>query len=180
MSAGIKTRFLLVLSALLIAASAFALTSDKNQPMNIQSDHGEWQNDANSSQGTGIYTGHVIITQGSIRITAERAVVHTLNGELQTADITGQPATFQQQPDSGELMHGIADHIHYNSDANLVDLIGHAHMQQGVREMTADVIHYNTASEHAIADSGKTSERVHIVVPPKQKSAKQPANGTPP
>ncbi|HET7396149.1 MAG TPA: lipopolysaccharide transport periplasmic protein LptA [Gammaproteobacteria bacterium] len=185
---------LLLCCALLTAVSAFALSSDKNQPMDIQADHGEWQNDNKTNLGTGIYTGHVIITQGSIRITADHAVVHTRNGELQTADITGQPATFQQQPDTGELMHGIADQIHYNSDTNMVDMIGHAHMQQGsIRQMTADVIHYNTATEHAVADGGKDGGRVHITVPPKttspppekkktapQQAGQQPAKGTPP
>jgi lipopolysaccharide export system protein LptA len=180
MSKNTRLQALVICCALLTAASAFALSSDKNQPMDIQSDHGEWQNDSKTGLGTGIYTGHVIITQGSIRITADHAVVHTLKGQLQAADITGQPATFQQQPDTGELMHGIADHIHYNADTNMVDMIGHAHMQQGdIRQMTADVIHYNTETEHAIASGGKDGGRVHIVVPPKQ-DHKQPDKGTPP
>ncbi|MGH8372208.1 MAG: lipopolysaccharide transport periplasmic protein LptA [Gammaproteobacteria bacterium] len=174
----LKPKTLLLVCALLTAASAFALSSDKNQPMDIYSDYSESQNDSKTNLGTGIYTGHVIITQGSIRITADRAVVHTSNGLLTTADITGKPATFRQQPDTGELVHGIAGHIHYNSDTNMVDLIGHAHMQQGdIRQMTADVIHYNTETEHAIADGGKNGGRVHITVPPKQND-KQP--GTPP
>jgi lipopolysaccharide export system protein LptA len=178
MSANIKSRALLFCCALLTAVSAFALSSDKNQPMDIQSDHGEWQNDSKTNMGVGIYDGHVVITQGSIRIVADHAVVHTRNGQLQTADITGKPATFQQQPDTGELMHGIADHIHYNSDTNMVDMIGHAHMWQGdIRQMSADVIHYNTETEHAVADGGKNGGRVHITVPPKQND-KQP--GTPP
>ncbi|MGH8400316.1 MAG: lipopolysaccharide transport periplasmic protein LptA [Gammaproteobacteria bacterium] len=165
-----------------MTASVFALSSDKNQPMDIQSDHGEWRNDNKTNRGVGVYTGHVLITQGSIRITADHAVVHTLNGELQTADITGQPATFQQQPDTGELMHGVADSIRYNADTNMVDLIGHAHMQQGdIRQMTADIIHYNTDTEHAVASGNKDGERVHITVPPKQDTKQpQPAQSTPP
>ena len=168
MSGNIKVRVLFLICATLAISSAFALSSDKNQPMDIQSDHGEWQNDTKSNIGTGIYTGHVLITQGSIRITADRAVVHTRNGALLDADITGQPATFQQQPDKGALMHGTADKIHYNADTDMVDMIGHAHMQQGVREMSADVIHYNTDTEHALASGSKNGGRVHITVPPKQ------------
>lgn len=180
MSVNINSRALLLCCALLTTASAFALSSDKNQPMDIYSDHSESQNDTRTDRGVSIYTGHVVITQGSIRITADRAVVHTHNGQLETADITGQPATFQQQPDTGELMHGTADQIHYNADTNMVDMIGHAHMQQGnVRQMTADVIHYNTASEHAIASGGKDGGRVHITIPPKQDN-KQPDQGSPP
>ena len=173
MSGKIKLRLLFLLCAALAISSAFALSSDKNQPMDIQSDHGEWRNNTKTNIGTGIYTGHVLITQGSIRITADRAVVHTRNGQLLAADITGKPATFQQQPDQGELMHGTADKIHYNANNDMVDLIGHAYMQQGVREMTADVIHYNTETEHAIASGSKQGGRVHITVPPKQTGKSQ-------
>lgn len=169
MSDNIKPRLLMLVCTVFAMTSALGLSSDKNQPMNIQSDHGEWQNDTKTGIGTGIYTGHVLITQGSIRITADRAVVHTRNGQLLDADITGQPATFQQQPDQGELMHGTADRIHYNADTDFVDMIGHAHMQQGVREMSADVIHYNTETEHALASGSKNGGRVHITVPPKQR-----------
>lgn len=180
MFANTESRIVLVACALLTAASAFALSSDKNQPMDISSDHGEWKLDSKTNRGTGIYDGHVVITQGSIRITADHADVHTLNGELQTADVTGTPATFQQQPDTGELMHGVADRIHYNSAANTVDMVGHAHMQQGIREMSADEIHYNTETEHAIASGGKTGGRVHIVIPPKAATRNQPEKATPP
>lgn len=179
MSVRNELRAVLLGCCLLLAMSAFALSSDKNQPMNIASDHGEFLNDTKADTGTGIYDGHVVITQGSIRITADHAEVHTRNGELQSADITGQPATFQQQPDSGALMHGTADKIHYNADANEVDLIGHADMQQDLRHMQADVIHYNTASEHMIANGGKNGGRVHITIPPKQPGNPPPKGGTP-
>ncbi|HET7923029.1 MAG TPA: lipopolysaccharide transport periplasmic protein LptA [Gammaproteobacteria bacterium] len=174
-----ETRLLLLCAALFAAASAFALSSDKHQPMNIQADHGEFRNNTRTNAGTGTYTGHVLITQGSIRISADKAVVKTLNGALQDADITGSPATFQQQSDKGEMIHGRADRIHYHADTNQVDMTGHAHMQQGLRQMSADVIHYNTETEYMVATGGKDGERVHITVPPKQDSG-QPAAGGPP
>jgi lipopolysaccharide export system protein LptA len=98
-----KWRLAFSIAALCTAASAWALNSDKNQPINIQSDHGDFLSNTSTNNGTGTYTGNVVITQGSIRITADKAVLHMSNGEIQTADITGTPATFQQQPDSGPL-----------------------------------------------------------------------------
>ncbi|MGA9852199.1 MAG: lipopolysaccharide transport periplasmic protein LptA [Gammaproteobacteria bacterium] len=173
MSTSRKLRLLLLVCAL-SAASAWALKTDKNQPINIQADHGDFQGSSSSNNGTGIYTGNVLITQGSIRITADKAVLHMLNGEIQTADLTGTPATFQQQPDTGELAHGIANEIIYDQSKNEVDLLGKAQLHQGERLLTADIIHYNTATEHVIAIGGKNGGRVHITIPPKPRAPPQP------
>ncbi|MGH8402767.1 MAG: lipopolysaccharide transport periplasmic protein LptA [Gammaproteobacteria bacterium] len=168
MSINHRLRLLLVVCVLFAGASAWALKTDKNQPINIQADHGDFQGNSSSSNGTGIYTGHVLITQGSIRITADKAVLHMANGEIQTADMTGAPATFQQQPDTGALAHGVANEITYDQNKNEVDLLGAAQLHQGERLLTADVIHYNTATEHVIAIGGKNGGRVHITIPPNQ------------
>lgn len=167
-----KLRLLLVLGALCAAASVWALKTDKNQPINIQADHGDFQGNSSSSNGTGVYTGHVVITQGSIKITADKAILDMVNGEVQQADMTGNPATFQQQPDHGALMHGMANKIIYDATRNEVNLLGHAHLQQGSRLFTADVIRYNTSSEHVVASGGKNGGRVHILIPPKQSRGK--------
>lgn len=175
MYASRKWRWLLAAGLLCVAASALALKTDRNQPMNIQADHGDFTNDSKANTGTGVYTGHVLITQGSIRITADKAVMHLLNGQMQTADITGAPATFQQQPDTGALVHGTAAEITYNQSTDEVDLLGNAYLQQGGRVFTADVIHYNTSSEHVIAVGGKNGGRVHITIPPKAATHSPPA-----
>ncbi|MDE2196121.1 MAG: lipopolysaccharide transport periplasmic protein LptA [Gammaproteobacteria bacterium] len=177
MSVNTRLRVALLACAMLAAASAWALKSDQRQPINIQADHGDFQGDSTTSNGTGVYTGHVLITQGSIRITADTATLHMVNGQIQTADMRGGPATFQQQPDSGPLAHGTANEITYDAGKNRIDLLGDARLQQGERLLAADVIHYDTDSEHVIASGGKTSGgRVHITIPPRQ----QPDKSTPP
>lgn len=176
MCINVKWRVLAVLCALGVAASAWALKSDNKQPIHIQADHGDFINNTKTNRGTGTYTGHVLITQGSIRITADKAVLHMENGELQTADITGTPATFQQQPDSGALVHGTADRITYDQGKNQVNLLGHAQLKQGARLLTANVIHYNTATEHVIALGGPKGGRVHITIPPKPATHVNPAS----
>jgi lipopolysaccharide export system protein LptA len=167
---------LLSIAALCAAASAWALNSDKDQPINIQSDHGDFQSAASTDNGTGTYTGNVVITQGSIRITADKAVLHMANGEIQSADITGTPATFQQQPDSGPLSHGVANQITYDANNNQVVLTGNADVQQGERQIAGDLITYDTATEHVTATGGQTSGgRIHITLPPQHATAVPPA-----
>ena len=196
---------LLLLAGLLAAGSALAYKSDKGQPINIQADHADFRADpSNNGNGTGIYTGHVVITQGSITMTAERAVVHVIGNELDTADISGKPASFQQQPDNAGMIHGYADEISYDAAKNQIDLTGEARLfqpvtqvkgvtvatppagttagaaTQGERLLSADHIRYNTETQHMLATSGTEDGRVHITFPPKQLPGEAPSVGTRP
>jgi lipopolysaccharide export system protein LptA len=192
MSRSSNNRLVLLLCGLLAADGAWALKSDKHQPINVRADHGDFRSDPDdSSNGTGIYTGHVVITQGSIVLTADKAILHIINNELDTADVTGEPATFEQKPDQGETMHGTALEITYSASKNEVVLITDARLTQGVlqnlsndkfpdqppqtaqgvRLMTADRIRYNTDTQHVIARGGGDEGRVHISFPPKTMAA---------
>ncbi|MDE1888350.1 MAG: hypothetical protein KGI32_09470, partial [Gammaproteobacteria bacterium] len=79
------------------------------------------------------------------------------------------------QPDSGALVTGTAAEITYKQNSNEVDLSGNAELHQGERLLTADVIRYNTSTEHVVALGGKNSERVHITIPPKAATHTPPA-----
>ena len=168
------------LAGLAAAGTAWGLSSDKSQPINVQADHGDFRADsADSSSGTGIYTGHVVITQGSIVITGDKAKIQVINNELRSADVTGSPSSFQQQPDQGDLIHGVAAEVTYDASRNDVNLITQARLEQGLRLMTADHIHYNTNTQRMVAKSGDDGDRVHVTLPPKITTAKPPAAAQP-
>jgi len=171
-------------SGLLAAGSAWALKTDKNQPINIHADHAEFKTDPkNAANGTGIYTGHVVITQGSIEIDGDKAVFHVVNNDLDSAEVYGAPVTFTQQPDTGEPMHGQSQELTYDVPRNEVTLITSAKLTQtvlsaigkgvsktnapGLRLVTADHILYNTDTQHVVAKGASKDERVHISFPPK-------------
>lgn len=183
------------LCASLAAGRAWALKTDKQQPINIHSDHGDFKADPNNtSNGTGIYTGHVVITQGSIVLHGDKAILRIINNDLSTADVTGNPVTFVQQPDVGEPMHGESQELTYDAARNEITLITSAKLTQqviqhitrgfakgdmpGERLMTADVIHYNTDTQHVIAKAGDESQRVHVTFPPKTSTSMPPAAAT--
>ncbi len=159
---------LIALATLVAAPAAWALSSDSKQPIQISADR--FDGDMGSPNGTGTYAGNVVITQGSIRITADVATVHMQDGVVKSALITGTPAHFQQQPDGdAALTQGWARRIDYDADKDTVDLRTDARVIQDGRQMSADTIHYNTAAEKVLADSKqKADTRVHIVIPPKQ------------
>lgn len=169
---------------LLAAGGAWALKTDKNQPININADHAEFKTDPkNSGNGTGIYTGHVVIIQGSIEIDGDKAVFHLVNNDLDHAEVYGDPVTFVQQPDVGEPMHGKSQELTYDVPKNQITLITSAKLTQvvlshitkglikgdspGLRLVTADHILYNTDTQHVVAKAGEEEQRVHITFPPK-------------
>lgn len=185
------------LCASLAAGRAWALKTDKQQPINIHSDHGDFKADPNNtSNGTGIYTGHVVITQGSIVLHGDKAILRIINNDLSTADVTGNPVTFVQQPDVGEPMHGESQELTYDAARNEITLITSAKLTQqviqhitrgfakgdmpGERLMTADVIHYNTDTQHVIAKAGDESQRVHVTFPPKTSTSMAPVAASSP
>ena len=87
---------LFVMSLLLYpAAAAFALPSDSAQPIRIQANAATLDDKRN----TAVYTGNVIITQGSMRLTGSRVTLSSdANGELNKMVTQGGPATYQQTP----------------------------------------------------------------------------------
>lgn len=146
----IRRNAVLLLCGLLAAGGAYGLKSDKSKPINVQADHGDFRSDPkDNSNGTGIYTGHVVITQGSIMLTADKAILHVVNNELDTADVTGNPATFQQQPDTGQIVHGMALEITYDASKNQIDLITNARMTQAVDQMNGVILSAPPATVNA-------------------------------
>lgn len=159
---------LLAAFALTLAPSAYALKSDASQPIEISADHWEHSGDASGNNGTSIYTGNVIITQGSIRITADEATLTLAGGKLTKAVIVGSPATFRQVPERGqEPVHGRALRINYNAPADTVELFDQARVHQAGKLITANYIRYDISAEKVVARQSKQrKQRVHVVIPP--------------
>ena len=75
-------------------SAAFAVPSDRNQPISLVADHATY----NDKTGVTTYTGNVVIEQGTMKLQAD-SIVGQLNSQrqLQTINATGRPAKFQQQ-----------------------------------------------------------------------------------
>ena len=61
------------------------------------------------------FTGNVIVTQGTIKINADKVVVTRPGGEdgKEVIDGYGNPATFYQMQDNGKPVKGHASQMHY-------------------------------------------------------------------
>lgn len=144
-----KLASLLVLACLSQAAAG--LSSDEDQPIEVEADTAELDDLKNKS----IYTGNVIVTQGSIRMTGDKMTVyHTEDDELDTLIMEGKPATYRQLPDDSDVYdEAEALTIEYYELQNLVILIEEAEVRQESMTMTGDRIDYDTELSQVKAQS---------------------------
>ncbi|EGQ7963946.1 TPA: lipopolysaccharide transport periplasmic protein LptA [Vibrio vulnificus] len=156
----------LSLFALILAASnAYALKSDTQQPVYIDSK--SQQLDMRSNRVT--FDGDVSLKQGSIVIHADKVVV-TRDPESNTIkkiEAFGQPATFSQLMDDGKTLSGSAKQLDYSIDNDQLTMKDQAELAQDNNVIKGSSIVYQIALQKLMADSSK-NERVTTVLQPSQ------------
>lgn len=164
------------LIALLAAAvAARALPADPRQPIEIEAARMVM----NQQTGVSTYTGEVTLTQGSIRIEAEKLVVYVRNRKLHRLEAFGtdaRPAFFRQQLAGGGETGARAGHMEYRTAESRLILRQQAELRQGSSHIRSERIDYNTASNSLIAgqqDPGQQRERVRIVIEPDDDNPKR-------
>ncbi|MFT4560774.1 MAG: lipopolysaccharide export system protein LptA [Gammaproteobacteria bacterium] len=171
-----------LLVGILFAADTMALASDSEQPIEIQADFAE----LDDQEGKTIYLGNVVVTQGSIKMTGDKLRVNFAEDqELEDVFIEGRPAYFKQTPDSGDDVEGEGLLIEYHALKSLLHLIQKAKLTQGQRVFTGDRINYDTAKSvitahgspkqvNTVGQPPRKRERVRIIIPPKKKKPESP------
>jgi len=149
----------------LIPLAAFALSTDRDQPIELEADQAELDN----ASGISTYTGNVIVVQGSMRLEADKLVIHTVDGDLQTMAATGQPAYFRQRPDGEDVdVEGGARRIDYRSSDSKVILSDEAWVNQGKDELRGARIEYDIDADRVVANRQQEGEeRVRIILQPR-------------
>ncbi|EOC0109653.1 lipopolysaccharide ABC transporter substrate-binding protein LptA [Cronobacter sakazakii] len=155
----------LVLTSTLLAAGfpAFALTGDTEQPIHIESD----QQSLDMQGNVVTFTGNVVVTQGSIKINADKVVVTRPGGEKgkEVIDGYGNPATFYQMQDNGKTVKGHAAKMHYELQNDFVVLTGNAYLEQLDSNIKGDKITYLVKEQKMQAFSEKGKRVTTVLVP---------------
>ncbi|KAB7762292.1 lipopolysaccharide transport periplasmic protein LptA [Xanthomonas maliensis] len=154
----------LAFAALLLPIAALSKTSDRNQPMTIDSN----ANDCNIVQGSDgkcRFTGNVVIVQGSLEIHADTADIFQKNGETDRVVLNGKQATLKQDMDDGSQMHGQADNIEYKVADDIIILTGNYKVDSPKGTNAGQRMVYNTKTGNM--QSGGDGTRVRTVIQPK-------------
>ncbi|MBU0498568.1 MAG: lipopolysaccharide transport periplasmic protein LptA [Gammaproteobacteria bacterium] len=155
---------LAILMILLMPAAAWALKSDAEQPITVEADSA----DIDDGNKRSIYTGSVVITQGTIRLEADKVIVSKpASGQGNNLHAEGKPVRFQQAVEGkkAEVVRGRARKMEYDSDSELMHLIGDAHLTQEGSSFSSDRITYDRIKSlvtGGAAASGKQRVRMTI------------------
>ena len=155
-------------SALLLTAKVQALPDDRQQPVKVSADKLE----ANRSKNLSVYSGNVVISQGSLQIRADRVEVHgNAKGEINKVIATGKPAHFQQQmEDSTSPVKARAQRIEFLVGNDALQLTGEAFVDRDGNTLSAERIDYDLNSEQMQAQGQSEKERVEMIWKPEAKS----------
>lgn len=168
-------RFRMLCLALLAGAAmpAAALPDDANQPIRIQANTGT----LDDRQNTAVYSGNVIITQGSLRLTGNQVTLTTDKaGDISKIVAIGTPATYRQTPAVGDQpIDARALTIEYHAAADKIVLIDKAFLEQAGNTFQGQRISYDI--QRQVVDAGKAAgeggaapERIEILIQPRKRS----------
>lgn len=172
---------LLSLGAALGSVSAWALPEDQQQPIRIQADDAQ----LDDKQGIAIYTGDVIITQGTMKVTGNKVTMtRTPNGDIDVVTSVGNLAYFEQLQTAGDTkpVQGWGVTIQYHATQNRVVLIDKAKVIDKDNNTTqGEKIVYDTEKKLASAGRATGSKvtesrpRIDMVIQPKKKTDEKKA-----
>ena len=154
------------LFSLIVPTLLIALESDSQQPTYIEADRVE----IDDAKGISIYRGNVILTQGTIRLTADVLTVYNAEGETERYVADGEPAHYKQTMDENNKdLLANALKIEYQLARQIITLTQDAHVTQNDDEFHGDRIIYNMRTTQVQANSApNTDGRVRMVIQPRE------------
>lgn len=158
-----------LLFGLLVPPLALGLQDDREQPIQLEADRAQY--DRNT--GISVYEGEVAITQGTMRLTADKVTVYTNDNVFQRLEALGNPATFEYQPTpEKEVINGEGQQLRYDATTTQVTITNNAKITQSGDVFTGKRIEYDLANDIVKASSGEdSSDRVQITIQPKAAEA---------
>jgi lipopolysaccharide export system protein LptA len=173
-----------ILAVALGASLAHAEQADKGKPISFTSDGGE----VNYEKKTGVLTGNVVITQGTLTIRADKINFRQNADNSLSATAFGNPISFRQKRDDAEgYYEGWAQRAEYDGAKEQLELFDNAILRRGTDEIRSNYISYNSKTElfkaegrpatTPIPGEAGRSDRVRGTFQPKENPApgKEPA-----
>ena len=153
---------------------AWSLKNDTEQPIYIEADSATMDDE----KQTAIYRGNVVATQGSIELKGHTLTVIEKNeGENKTIITKGNPCKFKQELENkrGEFVRGHAKVCHYDSDSELMYLIGRAKLTQEGDTFQSDRIVYDRSRSLVKGGAAaKGKQRIRIKIKSKKDEKSKP------
>jgi lipopolysaccharide export system protein LptA len=165
---------LLALASLAAALPASAERADREKEIVVGAD----KLIADDANRTSTFEGTVVVTQGTMRMTAARVTVKEDADRHKFYVANGAPVTFRQKRDKvDEWVEGFAERAEFDDRNDVLKLYNRARVKSNQNEITGDFISYDMRREVAEvsgAPPGKTApsdSRVKVIILPPKKDA---------
>ncbi len=174
-------RSLALAIALLIPAFAGAEKADKEKPVNIESD----KLHIDDAKKESVFEGHVVLTQGTLVLRADRVVVKQDAQGFNYGFAYGKPAYFKQKREGfDEYIEGNAERLEYDGRRDKMQMFTNAEIHKGSDEVKGDYISYDAVTEFyqviggpSVATAINPKGRVRATIQPPKKAVEKPAVG---
>ena len=165
---------ILALASLALALPAAAERADREKEIVVGAD----KLTADDANRTSTFEGTVVVTQGTMRMTAARVTVKEDADRHKFYVANGAPVTFRQKRDKvDEWVEGFAERAEFDDRNDVLKLYNRARVKSNQNEITGDFISYDMRREVAEvsgAPPGKTApadSRVKVIILPPKKEA---------
>ncbi len=134
----------LVIAALLAPAPAAAEKADREKEIQVGAD----LLTADDKTRTSVFEGSVVVTQGTMRITAAKVTVKEDPQRFKLYVATGSPVTFRQRRDqTDEWIEGSAERAEFDDKSDMLKLFNRARLKSTQGELTGELITYDMNRE---------------------------------
>jgi lipopolysaccharide export system protein LptA len=140
---------------------------------------------ADDAKKTSTFEGSVVVTQGTMRMTADRVTVREDAQRHKYYVANGNPVTFRQKLDnSDEWVEGFAQRAEFDDRNDMLRLYENARVKRDQNEITGNFISYDMRKElaevtGAAPGAPSTGSRVKAVILPPKKDAGEKASAQP-
>ena len=161
----------ILISLILFSSALFALDNDSQKPINVSAS----QQSVDGIKNISIFTGDVIVTQGSRKLQADKVTIKKIltksssNKDFFLINAYGNPAVYSDEDESGLKRVGKAKHIEWDQQKHTLIMIGKAELIHGSNSVTGNKIVYNTITKNSQAFGSKDSKVITIYVPSENK-----------
>lgn len=173
---------LLILCLLSFISFSSTLSADDNttqsddlKPVEVVAD----QLDAAEKEGTSVYRGSVVITQGTTVITGDKITIQHPNSKLSEAVALGNPATFKRFSfEQQKWLTAKAQEITYNAQDKTLKFVGDARVEQaGENSIQGPEIFYDLTQKTLSAKgSGELNQRIKVIFTPEPEKPNNDTN----
>ncbi len=167
------------LFGLCFTQSVWAERADREKPIYLEADRATVEDvNRKESNRVSVFTGNVILTQGTLRISADKVIMKEDLHGFRYATAIGDLVSFRQKRDGlNEYVEGWSQRVEYDSKTDKIELFRQARLKRGSDEVQGDYISYDMKTEFfkvigskERGDETGPDKRVRITIQPKNKS----------